>query len=169
MINIEKTLKDYLNDKGPALKESTILATTSNSNERINTIFKLINGYLDEYSEEKSLSKIQTLLGYINSIIENKEGVNRKIVKRKLQKLDEKISRVITNIYPKEPDEIDSEFEEAHEINPEFEEVYEKIDSLESKQLKTNSKRYEFIDFMIEEVHNFTYLEYSFNKLKGII
>jgi len=47
--------------------------------------------------------------------------------------------------------------------------VYEKIDSLESKQLKTNSKRYEFIDFMIEEVHNFTYLEYSFNKLKGII
>ena len=94
-MNIEKVLKKYLDNKGNKIKYNTFFQYAKDSTKKtIEIIFKLVNNEIDSMSDSKNLDRTVEVLKYIEVIIGYCDDVNRQIVKRKIIKLQEKISRI---------------------------------------------------------------------------
>ena len=161
-MNIEKSLRNYLNSKGPKIKyDSFCVLAENNSNELINVIFKLVNEEIDSMNDTKILDRVVELLKYVEVIIGNCDDTNRKIVIRKIHKLLEKL--------PRNLEEGRRKYFKPKKIKSEFNKVKEELEHIEEMCEKKETKQYNFMQYLVEETKNVEYLEYAFKKMPALM
>ena len=96
-MSIERALKNYLNCVGPKVKDKDLfpIIGEDNNNALIITLFVLANEEIDDMDDSKALDRVVEVLKLMENILRNGEGVNRKIVSKKILKLYEKLDRNI--------------------------------------------------------------------------
>ena len=160
MKNIEKQLTNYINDKSPLIKDQELLSY-KNVNELIDILFSVINKELDITLGEKSLMKIRTLLDKVVLLLSHNDQVDRKIVSRKLNKMDSKMNTILI--------EKKSKFTNKSKVQKEFKKTSVKIIDIEKLLEEKDTKPYDLIIYLIDEVKDTSYLEYSFLKMPTLI
>ena len=160
MKNIEKQLTNYINDKCPLVKDQELLSY-KNVNELVDILFSVINKELDTTLGEKSLNKIRILLDKVVLLLSNSDQVDRKIVSRKLNKIDSKMNTIL--IEKKE------KFKNKSKIQKEFKKTSSRIIDIEKILEEKDTKPYDLIMYLVEEVKDTTYIEYSFLKMPSLI
>lgn len=160
-MNIEKALRDYLNGTGPKVKNNTFFESIDGkANATINVLFKLVNEEIDAMSDSKILDRVVEVLNLIEVVINTQEDVNRKIIARKLNKLNEKLDRIASEGIKK--------FSNIRKIESEFNKVRRAISRLVCLTVSKESKQYDFMKFLIEETKNISYLEFALEKVPAL-
>ena len=161
-MNIERALRNYLKSTGPKVKDKEYLdSTSSNVNAAVNVLFKLANDELDEMSDQKTLDRLVEVLKLLELSLSNNDGVNRKIVSRRIYKLHEKMNRIL--------EEGKKKFQNLNKIESEFNKVRRQLDRLTELNEEKNSKQYDFMKFLITETKNVAYLEYTLSKMPSLV
>ena len=159
---IERKLSNFINGRGPRLTEKELIdSTNKEGNFVIVALFKVINKELDNVTGEGNLIKIRELFKYVKVIIENCDTINRKILIRKLTRLDEKIDRIKTENRKK--------FLNVKNAYKELKKTQEELYDVEDDVIEKDSKPYEFISYLIEDIKDINYLEYIFLKMPNMI
>ena len=159
---IERKLSNFINGRGPKLTEKELIdSTNKEGNFVIVVLFKVINKELDNVTGEGNLIKIRELFKYVKVIIENCDTINRKILIRKLSRLDEKIDRIKTENRKK--------FLNVKNAYKELKKTQEELYDVEDDVIEKDSKPYEFISYLIEDIKDINYLEYIFLKMPNMI
>ena len=162
MRSIEKTLTSYVRGNGQRLSNEMISTLTEqDANGFINTLFMVINKELDVLEDKNSLIKIRELLNYIYMVLGTSTNVNRKIISRKLNRLEQKIDRIQMEKRKK--------WRTKSNIKKEFQQMEDEIDRIQTHTEEKETKQYDFIKFLIEEVHNINYIEYTLNKIPSLV
>jgi len=158
-MSIEKALRNYLDGNGPKVKNHDLFHSIEedNSNAIINVLFKLVNEDVDDICEAKTTDRDVEVLKYVELLLKNNDGVNRKIVARKLLKLYEKLDRVVSEGRKK--------FVNVKKIESEFNKIRREIDVLMELNEEKDTKQYDFISFLVLEMKDISYLEYAFSKV----
>ena len=161
-MSIEKAFRNYLDGNGPKVKYNDFfhIVEDDNTNAIINVLFKLVNEDVDEICEAKTTDRDVEVLKYVEMLLKNHDGVNRKIVARKLLKLYEKLDRVVSEGRKK--------FTNVKKIESEFNKIRREIDLLMKLNEEKDTKQYDFISFLILEMKNPSYLEYAFSKVPNL-
>lgn len=160
-MNIEKALSNYLQRKGPKISDRDFCTYVENTDKDIvNVIFKLINDEIDTIDEKKELDKVVEVIRLLELVMSNGAEVKRKVVSRKIKKLNEKMDRIML--------ENRSKFSNPKKINSEFNKVRRALDSLGEINEAEDSKQFSFMKFLIEETRNVTYLEYTLKKMPSL-
>lgn len=160
-MNIEKALSNYLQRKGPKISDRDFCTYVENTDKDIvNVIFKLINDEIDTIDEKKELDRVVEVIRLLELIMSNGAEVKRKVVSRKIKKLNEKMDRIML--------ENRSKFSNPKKINSEFNKVRRALDSLGEINEAEDSKQFSFMKFLIEETRNVTYLEYTLKKMPSL-
>jgi len=165
--SIEKSLISFVKGTGPIISDEDISFYTGNSikdknkaDEFINIIFKIINDELDNFIGSKSLDNVCELIEFVSDIIGDNDNVDRKIVVRKLTKLDEKIDRIKMENKSKYVD-CDYAFEQLELVRSSLQKI--------GPQTEKDTKHYDFMKFLITDLRNITYIEYTLNKLPSLV
>ena len=162
MKNIEKSLTNFVKGNGPRVSNDTLCTYASkDANEMINILFSIINKELETVTGAESLDKVRELLKCISIVIVNTEDVNRKIVARKLRKLDEKIDCIKRENRNKFTD-LENAYKELEKTRKEMNEIVVTTEKKETKQ-------YDFIQYLTSAIKNITYLEYTFHKMPSLV
>ena len=160
-MNIEKALRNYLNCNGPKVKEKDFFEySNGNGNAILNVLFNLVNEELDSMTDSKTLDRVVEVLRLGEITLRNTEGINRKIVARKLVRLETKMDRIIS--------EGQKKFSNLKKIESEFNKVRRQIDVLLELNEAKDTKQYDFMTFLINETRNITYLEYTLKKMPSL-
>ena len=127
-MDFEKALKKYLNGTGQKIEFKKFAKLVwSNGDDAIKVLFQLVNQELDTMNDEKNLDRVVEVLKYVGVVISNSDNINRKLIIKKLAKLDEKIDRIEI--------EGQSKFNQRHLFN-ELEKVRRKCLDLEKNGRK---------------------------------
>lgn len=162
MRNIEKSLTNYVRGKGPIISEEILCDYADKSaDDMINILFKIINDELDSVTGVDSLDKVRELFNCISIVLNNSDDVNRKVVIRKLHKLDEKIDRIKS--------ENKKKFVDIDQAYSELESIREELETVEKQTEKKETNQYDFINYLATTVKNITYLEYTFEKMPNLV
>ena len=162
MKSIENRLASYVKGNSKKISNKTITSLANkDADDIINTLFNLINKELDSINDSVNTSKIFDLLDYVYIIMTNQDDVNRGIIGRKLLKLDEKLSRIKL--------ENKNKFFNYRNICKSLDKIENKIEEIRITSIETNSKQYEFINYLIEEIKNINYIEYTFSKMPSLL
>lgn len=162
MKNIKKALKMQIINEGPKVSKSQILEKVKNDpNGLVDILFLTINEHLDNYDGAFSLDSLREILDYIEDIIKNCDKADRKIILRKLHKLDEKIDRIQI--------ERKKYFLDFSKIKEEFSKTQEKISKIEVSVIGTDTKQYDFLDYLINIIKSPTYIDYVISKMPNIV
>lgn len=160
-MNIEKALSNYLQRKGPKISDRDFCTYVENTDKDIvNVIFKLINDEIDTIDEKKELDRVVEVIRLLELAMSNGTEVKRKVVSRKIKKLNEKMDRIML--------ENRSKFSNPRKINSEFNKVRRALESLGEINEAEDSKQFSFMKFLIEETRNVTYLEYTLKKMPSL-
>ena len=160
-MNIEKALRTYLKGNGPKVKEKDYFEyTEGQGNAILNVLFKLANEELDTMTDAKTLDRLVEVLKLGEITLHNENGINRKIVARKLNKLHEKLDRIIAEGHRK--------FANLNKIKSEFNKVRRELDVLLELNEAKDTKQYDFMTYLIHEARNFAYLEYTLKKMPAL-
>lgn len=160
-MNIEKTLSNYLKCKGPKISDRDFCNYAETTDKDIvNVLFKLINEEIDTIDEKKELDRVVEVIRLLELVMSNGVEVNRKIVARKIKKLNEKMDRIM--------DENKRKFSNPRKIASEFNKVRRALTSLGELNEAEDSKQFSFMKFLIEETRNVTYLEYTLKKMPSL-
>lgn len=160
-MNIEKALSNYLQRKGPKISDRDFCTYVENTDKDIvNVIFKLINDEIDAIDEKKELDRVVEVIRLLELAMSNGTEVKRKVVSRKIKKLNEKMDRIML--------ENRSKFSNPRKINSEFNKVRRALESLGEINEAEDSKQFSFMKFLIEETRNVTYLEYTLKKMPSL-
>ena len=127
----------------------------------IYTIIEILNDELPvEYSSNKNLDKLEYLFGELEDCITNAEGINKAIVRKKINKLSFKIDRIISE---RKKYIRDLEYE-----LPILESYIEKLDTIIEVMDNKENKKVELLKLLIDE-KQMEQLEYTFNKFPGFV
>lgn len=160
-MNIEKALRNYIEGKGNKIKyEEFINLVKSNGNNAANVLFKLVNEQLDTMSDTKCLDRTIEVLKYLGVILANCQNVNRKLISRKLFKLEFKLETIES--------EGKNKFNLKH-LQSEFEKLKNQIIELQDMTDNKDTKQYDFISYLINETKDMKYLEFTINKMPSLI
>ena len=133
-MNIEKALRNYIEGKGNKIKyEEFINLVKSNGNNAANVLFKLVNEQLDTMSDTKCLDRTIEVLKYLGVILANCQNVNRKLISRKLFKLEFKLETIES--------EGKNKFNLKH-LQSEFEKLKNQIIDLQDMTDNKDTKQY---------------------------
>ncbi len=162
MRNIERALTSFVKGNGPRISNRILTAyAEKDANSLINILFNVINEELDNIKGTVPFDKIRELLKGIYVILGISNDVDRKIVSRKLNKLSEKIERI--------------QLEQRKRINhpdkakKSFQKIQEEIEHLQDQTEEKENKQYDFMSYLVEEIQNISYLEYTMSKLPNLI
>ena len=162
MRNIEKSLASYVKGTGPKLTDDDLCNyLDKDANEIINIIFKIINDELDNMTGTKPLDGVRELINFISIILSNNDEIDRKIVSRKLSKLDEKIDRIKI--------ENKNKFIDLEYAYEELELIRDSLNEIGSQTEEKDTKHYDFMSFLIDDLKDITYIEYTLNKLPSLV
>ena len=165
MKSIEKSLTNFLKGTGFRVSEEELCAYASKSekqaNELIDILFNVINDYLDVYDGVDSLEKTRDLLVCISNVMVNITDVNRGIVCRRSHRLDYKLSHLLEENKNKILDKDNAE--------QEIEKTRLAANALQEQTVVTETKQYDFVNYLVDAIKNIAYLEYSFNKMPSLV
>ncbi len=161
MRNIEKKLTSYVENHGPRPTDNYILKEANKDNEVVDALFHIINKELEKITGEESLEKVRQLIRYIQIIFENCDNIDRRYIKRKLTRLDEKIDRIKLENRKK--------FVNINNAYKELKTTQDIIDKIEDKVDKEEQKPYEFVSYLIEEIKDINYIDSIFEKMPSLI
>lgn len=160
-MNIEKALRNYLKGIGPKVKTKDFCDfSILNPNASVNVLFKLINEEIDSMDDNKKTDRVLEVLRLLEAVLNNNDGLNRKIIARKLMKLSEKLTRIIS--------EGKAKFKDIRRVEQEFEKLQIEIEKLQDLNEQNDSKQYDLIKFIINETRNISYLEYTLMKMPAL-
>jgi len=159
---IEKALNNYLNGTKPRIKESELLecCESNGSNAVINVLFNLVNDRVNNIDETQAMERVVEVLKLIEIILKNEDDINRKIVNRKIFKLYEKMDRILL--------EGTKKFHNKNKIESEFNKIRRELDVLLKLNEEKDSKQYDFVTFLIDEIKDPAYVEYAFSKMPSL-
>ena len=162
-MDIEKALKNYLNNKGPRVRINDFCCVLNNNdaNALINVIFKLVNEEVDKMDDNKCLDRVVEVLKLIEVILNTCDGINRKLLNRRINRLDEKFDRILR--------EDKKKYTNLNKIRSEFNKVRRQLNSLDDINVEKNSKKYDFMRYLINESKNISYLEYTFMRMPSLV
>ncbi|MBQ9019392.1 MAG: RNB domain-containing ribonuclease [Bacilli bacterium] len=165
MKSIEKSLTNFLKGTGFRVSEDELCAYASKSekqaNELIDILFNVVNDFLDNYNGVDSLDKERDLLVCISNVMLNSSDVNRGIVARRSHKLDYKLSHLL--------EENKNKIIDKDNAYTEIEKTRLAVTALEDQTVATETKQYDFVNYLVDAIKNIAYLEYSFNKMPSLV
>lgn len=162
MKSIEKQLSSYVEGNGPRVSYEVLsLHADRNANELIHIIFKVINDELNSVTGVGNLDRIRELVQNIGILLSNYDTINRKVVSRKLRKLDEKIDRLKIENRRK--------FVDIEHAYQELEKVRLELEKIEEQAQEKDTRQYDFMNYLTTTVRNITYLEYTFSKMPWLV
>ena len=165
MKSIEKSLTSFLKGNVPKVSEEDLCLYAEKSekqaNEIIDTLFYVINDYIDVYNGVSDLSRIRDLLKCTSTVMLNNPNVNRGIVSRKLQKLRYKLDHI--------SEEHKKRFVDYENAVKELDETIEIIDVLMETTIDAENKQYELIDLLANVIKNLTLFEYTSNRIPDLV
>ena len=165
MKNIEKSFANFVKGKGPKVSEEEICDYASknqnSADELIDILFNVINSELDTYTGLESLNRVRELFRCINIVLNTNDNVNRKIVARRINKLDEKLDRLKL--------ENKNKFKDKNNAYKELELIRDELEEVDYMTNESETKQYEFIDYLIEESKDVNCLEYTFKKVPNLV
>ena len=160
-MNIEKALRNYLNNKGAKINyERFATIVKSNGNNAANVIFKLVNEEVDAIDDNKSLDRCVEVLKYLGVILTNCDNLNRKIIERKLGKLDEKLDRIELE---------DKNIYNIKHLKSEFNKIRRQLYKLEELVDTKDTKKYDLMQYLINELKQVEYIEYSVKFMPSLL
>ena len=161
-MNIERVLEKYLRRMGPKIKYSDFctLVKDENANAIVNVLFRLINNEIDTMQDGKTLDRVVEVMTYLEVLLTNKQSVNRSILVRKLNALNNKLDRIEM--------EWKNRFTNMNAIRSEFNKVRRKIKEVSEMSNNTDTKQYDFIDYLANEAKDIRYIEYAFHKMPSL-
>lgn len=162
MRNIEKELYNSICITDQMLSVEEICTYIEEYGSKLlDIIFNLINNALDQYDGQKSLKGIEKAFEYTNMILINATDNNTKQLSKRICKLEEKIDSIIEEKSQKFTNKTTAykELGKIRNLNRELERF---IDNPENKQ-------YKFMTYLIYQLKNITYIEYTLNKIPGIV
>ena len=165
MKNIEKSFANFVKGKGPKVSEEEICTFAkkdeNSADELIDILFNVINSELDTVTGLESLERVRELFKCVNIVLNTNDNVNRKIVARNINRLDERLDRIKL--------ENKDKFKDKTKAYKELELVRSVLEEVDYITTESETKQYEFVDFLIEEDKDVTHLEYAFKKLPGLV
>lgn len=161
-MNIEKALRNYIKGIGPKMKYEHFLAITKSNdgNKAADVLFSLINEQIDTMTDTKLLDRTVEVMKYIGLLLVNSETIDRKLVSRKLYKLEEKLSRIER--------EGKKKYNMKH-LQSEFKKVRRQINELDTMLEDKEPKRYELMKFLINETRNIDYIDCTVKNMPNIV
>ena len=162
MRNIEKSLTNYVKGNGPRISREALLSVAhKDANDIINILFNVINKELNTLKGNISLDRVRSLFEDIHYIIETDDSVDRKMVSHRLHKLDDKIDRLQT--------EKKQHFFNKEKALEELEKIREDVEKTEEHSNESETKQYEFINYLVDTIRNIAYIEYTLKKMPNIV
>ncbi len=159
---IERQLASFVKGNGPRVSYDTLcIYADRNSNEVVHILFKVINDELNSVTGVGNLDKIRELVQSIGILLANYDDINRKVVSRKLRKLDEKIDRLKL--------ENKRKFIDLENAYQELEKVRIELEKIEEQAQEKDTRQYDFMNYLTTTVRNITYLEYTFSKMPSLV
>lgn len=162
MRNVEHLLQVAVQTNMPVLKKEEVCALAmEEGDDFVNVLFRVINTNLERYDGTGSILSLKQIFEYLNTVVLNISGLNRKIIERRLKKLIEKLdtlkaeNRQKYKNYTKacaKLDELEFEVEKSYEIAK-----------------RKENKQHEFLNYLIHETKNINYLEKILEKKPGAI
>ena len=158
--SIEKVIRGKMTNSEDYINDS-IDDYNANSETIINTIFDILNEELPiEYKTKNNLEKLDYLFEELNSNIIKADELNKKLIRKKLDKLLFRIDRIIVE---RKKYMLDVEYE-ASKLESFIDKLENIINELETKE----NKKVELLQMLIDE-QQMEYLEYTFNKFPGFV
>ena len=161
MSNIEKTLVNFIEGKGPMLSNDGLCSLSKDANETIDIIFRVINRELDAVTGLESLERVRKVFNSIKVLLSTNDQIDRKKLARKINKLDEKIDRIKL--------EKKNKFLDQKKANQELELVREELESIEEQSIIKDTKQYDLISYLVDEKKDISYIEYTFSKMPNLV
>ena len=165
MKNIEKALTNFVSGKGQRVSDEALCDCAKKdpkaADEIIDILFNVINRELDSVTGVESLDKVKELLNCITMIMNNTDTVNRKIVARRIHKLDEKIDRLKLENKSKFIN-IENAYKELDKLRNEIEKIADDTEEKETKQ-------YDLMDLLTCHIKDIPYIEYTFKKMPSLV
>lgn len=166
MKNIEQALTNYVKGKGPKASYAFLCSSASEQpKELINIHFKLINQEIESLRKSKSIDKILVLLENLNVLIANCDSLNRDLIRRGIQKLNEAIDRITIEDKRKLIETVSNYGQLARK----FQQVKASLDSVEELIEGSESKPYDFMKFLVDVIRDTEYIEYTLEKMPNLV
>ncbi len=157
-MSIEKALKSYLKCTGRKVKEKEFFEyAEGNGDAAFNVLFVLAEEEIETITESKALDRVVEVLRLGELIINNIEGIDRSALSRKVVRLQQKLDRILI--------EQKKKFSNINKIKSEFGKVNRELDKLLNLLEEKDTKQYDFMEFLVDETRNITYLEYTLKKM----
>lgn len=154
MKSIDKTLSDYVKKHGQIISNDELLLWAKRDpNAAINTLFAISTEVVEDYTGEEKLDRLIKLLNFSLTIMLNIEGVNRKIVSRKVQRLYEKVERV--------KEEKKKKFKNIKQANIELDRIQKLLEDISNETVSRDTKKFDFIANLATEVKNLDIIDFT--------
>lgn len=158
--SIEKLIRGKMSNS-EFYEEDTIDACGIEFEEVINTILDILNDELPiEYKTRNNLERLDYLFEELKSSIIKADELNKKIIRKRIDKLSVKIDRIITE-RKKYMQDIEYEISKLESFIDRIDDI---INELENKE----NKKVELLRMLIDE-QQMEHLEYTFNKYPGFV
>ena len=165
MKNIEKAMTNFVSGKGQRISDEALCDCAKKdakaADEIIDILFNVVNKELDSVTGVESLDKVRELLKCITMIMNNSDTVNRKIVARRIHKLDEKIDRLKI--------ENKNKFSDLENAYKELDKTREEIEKIADDTEEKETKQFDFMDLLTCHIKDIPYIEYTFKKMPSLV
>ena len=162
MRNIEKSLVNFVKGKGPMISEEILCNhAAKDADETIDILFNVINQELETVTGLESLERVRELFKGISLILSTNDKVDRKKVARRINKLDERIDQIVL--------ENRNKFYDVKRAVQELEAVRLELEGIDEQTVVKDTKQYDLINYLVDEKKDITYIEYTFNKMPGLV
>ena len=97
--NTKTMIQNYLNGtEKTSIYKLVYKKGIENPNEVMNIIFDIINDQLDQFDGTESLDRVINLLKSLSTLVEIYDEIDRKLLHRKINKLNQKIDTIVINL-----------------------------------------------------------------------
>lgn len=165
MKSIERLLVNFVNGRGPKVSEEALCSyaqiSKKNADELIDILFRVINDELDKVTGMKPLDKVNELIRSISIIVIKVDEVDKGTVARKLKSLNYKLEHI--------QEENKNKFLDLDNAIKELEVLRQTTEEVSDSTAETDTKQYEFINYLVEAIKNITYIEKTFAQIPNIV
>ncbi len=161
MKNIEKVLYNSIVGKQNPLSEKELFSYMDlYGEELLYVLFKMIRELVENYIGDQEID-FSIPVFYLHTMISTLKNIDKKKLKRQILKLEERMSQIQL--------EKKKDFVDTTKVDQEFHKLEQMIENVDEICKVQSMKQYEFVEYLIEEVRNLTYLDYMLQKFPSFI